>query len=146
LESEQHDHRPLCMDSVVNRTRLLLGTAAEADALRPAMTNVFVRSANERPPTASPARQRARRRRAYALDRIDSSRCTSDPHHRRQDTDRRGLVASGRSDADNGAPQVVSLCNEAQDFPSPLRATARVSSSGGAATTLAPLRKTRMRS
>jgi alkylation response protein AidB-like acyl-CoA dehydrogenase len=37
------------MDSVVNRTRLLLGHgAAEADALRLAMTSVFVRSANER--------------------------------------------------------------------------------------------------
>jgi alkylation response protein AidB-like acyl-CoA dehydrogenase len=37
------------MDSVVNRTRLLLGHGSpEADALRLAMTNVFVRSANER--------------------------------------------------------------------------------------------------
>ena len=37
------------MDSVVNRTRLLLGHgAADADALRLAMTSVFVRSANER--------------------------------------------------------------------------------------------------
>ncbi len=37
------------MDSVVNRTRLLLGhTTPDADALRLAMTNVFVTSANER--------------------------------------------------------------------------------------------------
>lgn len=37
------------MDSVVNRTRLLLGhSSSDADALRLAMTNVFVRSANER--------------------------------------------------------------------------------------------------
>ena len=37
------------MDSVVNRTRLLMGHgAADDDALRLAMTNVFVSSANER--------------------------------------------------------------------------------------------------
>jgi len=37
------------MDSVVNRTRLLLGhSSAEEDALRLAMTNVFTASANER--------------------------------------------------------------------------------------------------
>ncbi len=37
------------MDSVVNRTRLLTGHgAADDDALRLAMTNVFVSSANER--------------------------------------------------------------------------------------------------
>jgi alkylation response protein AidB-like acyl-CoA dehydrogenase len=37
------------MDSVVNRTRLLLGHgSADDDALRVAMTNVFVASANER--------------------------------------------------------------------------------------------------
>ncbi len=37
------------MDSVVNRTRLLLGhSTPDADELRLAMSNVFVRSANER--------------------------------------------------------------------------------------------------